>query len=630
MLRLMRDYATSWMIKFILGAIVIVFVFWGVGSFRSQKAGRVASVNGETITIEEYNETFRNLVEQMRQQFGNNLNDDMIKTLNLEQQALDRLINRRLLLQKAQELKLQVTDEELADAITAIGAFQAAGVFNNRQYQRVLSNYRMTPEMFEQMQKQSMLIEKLSALVFSEVKVADAEALDWYNWQNATVDLDFVLIEPGRYKDIVPEAAAVEAYFEENRETYKTEPQRKARYLFFDPKTYTSQVAISEEDIEDYYTANRDEFKKPQTVEARHILIKVGQDASPEQIESARQKAADIQAKAVAGQDFAELAKTYSEGPTKDKGGYLGVFERDRMVKPFADKAFSMAAGEISEPVKTRFGWHVIKVEQVNPASIATQQDAEPEIRKKLTERQAKTLAYDAAEKLLDRYYEADDLLALAQEQDLKVVTTSFFTQTQGPKEVISPAPFAQAAFGLKEMDVSDILDLDDGYYIIQVIESLPARVPALDTVRDKVQKDLIEVQQDQKAQQAADALFAAVKGGATLEEEAAKLEIEVKTTGPFKRNGAIPQIGYEREIAAQAFRLSTAGTMGPEVYKGNKGYYLIRLREKKAPEAAGFDKEQANIKQTLLQQKRNETFSAWLEQLKAQSEILITKDFSE
>ena len=180
----MRDYATSWMIKFILGAIVIVFVFWGVGSFRSQKASQVAKVNGEVITIEAYREAYRNLVEQMRKQFGGNLNDDLIKTLNLEQQALDRLINRHLLLQQARKLDLKVSDQELADAIAAIEAFKAAGVFNNRQYQRVLSNYRMTPESFEQMQKQSMLMEKLSDLIFSGVKVSEAEARDWYNWQN--------------------------------------------------------------------------------------------------------------------------------------------------------------------------------------------------------------------------------------------------------------------------------------------------------------------------------------------------------------------------------------------------------------------------------------------------------------
>ncbi len=159
----------------------------------------------------------------------------------------------------------------------------------------------------------------------------------------------------------------------------------------------------------------------------------MSQDATPEQVDSARQKAADIHAKAVAGEDFAELAKTYSEGPTKDKGGYLGTFERDRMVKPFADKAFAMSAGEISEPVRTRFGWHVIKVEQVNPASTATRQEAEPEIRKKLTERKAKTVAYDVAENLLDRFYDADDLLELAEEPDVRVATTSFFTRTQGP-----------------------------------------------------------------------------------------------------------------------------------------------------------------------------------------------------
>ncbi len=162
------------------------------------------------------------------------------------------------------------------------------------------------------------------------------------------------------------------------------------------------------------------------------------------------------------------------------------------------------------------------------------------------------------------------------------------------------------------------------------MIELLPPRVPDLDTVRAKVREDLIKVQQEEMAQQTADELLAAVKGGAALEEAAAKQNLAVMTTGSFKRSGAIPQIGYEREIATQAFLLSAPGDIGQDVYKGKNGFYLMRLREKKLPDRAGFEKEKANIEQTLLQQKRSRTFNEWLEQLKAQSEILITKKFSE
>ena len=144
------------------------------------------------------------------------------------------------------------------------------------------------------------------------------------------------------------------------------------RYLKFEPGNYVAKVEISEDEISEYYEEHPDEFQNPKTVEARHILIKVGQDAADEEVAKAKDKIQDILKKARSGQDFAELARQYSEGPSKDKGGLLGSFRREAMVKPFADKAFSMQAGDISEPVRTRFGWHIIKVEKVNEATVST------------------------------------------------------------------------------------------------------------------------------------------------------------------------------------------------------------------------------------------------------------------
>ena len=146
MLRLMREKATSWIIKVLLGAIVVVFIFWGIGSFRAQRVGRVALVNGEQITLDEHREAYNNLVEQLRQRFGNNLNEEMIKMLQVRKQALNQLIDNKLLVQEARRLKFRVSDKELAEAITKIEAFQRAGVFDSLLYQSVLNRLRMNPE----------------------------------------------------------------------------------------------------------------------------------------------------------------------------------------------------------------------------------------------------------------------------------------------------------------------------------------------------------------------------------------------------------------------------------------------------------------------------------------------------
>ena len=158
MLRLMRKQAGSWLIKILLGAIVIVFVFWGVGSFRSQRGDKIATVNGEPITLDEYRDTFDNLVEQLRRRFGNNLDEDMIEKLQVKKQALNQLISNTLLLQEAKRLKFRVSDTELASAISEIPAFQRAGTFDPQLYRNVIERLRMTPEEFEVAQRNAMMI----------------------------------------------------------------------------------------------------------------------------------------------------------------------------------------------------------------------------------------------------------------------------------------------------------------------------------------------------------------------------------------------------------------------------------------------------------------------------------------
>ena len=130
MLSLMRKHAGSWLIKVILGAIVVVFVLWGVGSWTSQRSGRVATVNGDTITIDEYRITYKRLVEQIRQSFGNNANEELIKSLQLEQKALDQLVDNTLMRQAASEMSIRVSDEDLSRSIRSISAFQVAGAFD--------------------------------------------------------------------------------------------------------------------------------------------------------------------------------------------------------------------------------------------------------------------------------------------------------------------------------------------------------------------------------------------------------------------------------------------------------------------------------------------------------------------
>lgn len=628
MLRLMRDYASSWMIKVILGAIVIVFVFWGVGSFRAQKGGRVAIVNGDSITMEEYKKEYNNLIEQLRERFGNRLDDEMIQMLQVENQALNRLIDQKLLLQEAVKLNFRVSDDELAAAIREIKAFQTSGVFDKRIYRSILNRYGLTPEQFEVNQKGFMLTEKLRSFLLGNIKVSDGEAMEWFKWGNASVNIDYILFEPGRYKDIAPSAEEIKTFFVDHEESYKTEPMIKVRFLCFDPDSYRAKAIISDKMIQDYYEAHQEEFKTDKTVEARHILIKVDKDAGLGAVEKAKNKALDILQMAKEDKDFAELAGQYSECPSKEQGGHIGVFRKEAMVKPFADKAFSMKAGEISRPVRTRFGWHIIKVEKINEGSIVSIDEAKKGIRKKLIDEEAKILAYEEAESVFDTIFEGDDLIKASNERNLKLQTTDFFTIKGPDKGIKNRKKFASAAFNLSAMEISDIQDLGDGYYILQVIEKNPGEIPELKDVEEKVMAALIKEKQDEKASTDANEFLSGLKKGKLMSAQRAKYGLQLSSTGFFKRNEPVPDIGLERGIIEAAFKLSNKIKLPEKVIKGRKGYYVISFKERKEAAPEGFVKEKANIKEGLLRQKRIKTFDEWLTQIRNKSKISIEKAF--
>jgi len=624
MLRIMRKQAGSWLIKILLGAIVIVFVFWGVGSFRSERGGRVALVNGDQITLDEYREAYNNLIERLRGRFGSNLDEDMLKQLQVKKQALNQLINNKLLVQESKRLKFRVSEKELADAISNITAFQRAGMFDSRLYANILDRLRMTPEAFEEAQKNAMMIDKLRTLITSSAKISDQEALEWYNWVNASVNIDYVFFDPSRYKDIHPSDEEIKAFFENHKEKYRTDAMVKVRYLNFNPDAFRSKVTLSNEEVREYYDENLETFKIPKTVEARHILLKVNRDADPETVKKTKDRAFDILKLAKEGKDFAKLAKQYSEGPTRDKGGYLGKFKQEAMVKPFADMAFSLKAGEISEPVRTRFGWHLIKVEKVNEASITSFDDAKKNIRKNLTDDMAKNLAYDDADTVSDDVFEGEDLINAAKERNMKILTTEFFSSKGPIKGINDPSKFASVAFNLTDMEISNVQEFKNGYYILQLVDKIQPKIPAFDKVKEKVKLELTKEKQDEKAKEDSETLLAALKSGKTMNTESKKFNLTPKTTGFFKRNGSIPEIGFERDIAEVAFQLTDKKQFSENVLKGSKGYYVIQFKDRKILELENFSKEKEDIKNRLLAQKKSSIFDALLAQIKGKSDITI------
>jgi len=631
MLNLMRKHASSWMIKIVLFAIVVVFVFWGVGSMRSQNETQVAEVNGEVIPLEVYRQTYYRLLDQYRRIYGGQVDDNLLKMLRPNEMALNQLIERVLMRQEADRLKIEVGSDELAQAIYAMQEFQVNGAFNKERYFQILAQNNLSDQGFRMDRSEALLLNKLRSVLLIGIVATEDEAREQYDWTNAKVSVDYVLFTPARYSDLQPTDEEVRAFFDDHKDNYRTQPQIKATYVQFDTSLMKSSVEISDDTIAAYYESHPEDFQAEKRVNARHILFKVDQGADASVNDSQKAEAKRIYEMAKAGKDFAELARQYSEGPTKDKGGDLGWFTRTRMVKPFADKAFSMAAGEIGEPIRTDFGWHVIKVEQIEEATTRSLEEATNEILTKLTNDKAKELALEKAEALYESVYDGDDLMEAGKAQQAPVRETDYFT-AEGPKDsaIVQGRKFAQIAFGLEKMGISEVQDMGSGYVILQVTDRKEAAIPEFDQVAARVKTDTLKDQQRQKAKTDAEAFIAELKKGGTFDAVGAQYSAQPMETPLFGRNAPIPQIGTEQQINEAAFGLTTEKPLAESAVEGRKGWYVIRLKERQTPEDEGFVNEKDSIVQRLTEQKRQAAYQAWLTDLRSRSEITVNQSLIE
>lgn len=621
MLSLMRENAGSWIIKILLGVVVLVFIFLGIGPDRSGDQNVAAEVNKTVISVDDFRIAYNNVLEAYRRQFGDNLNDEFIKMLNLKANTLESLIDRQLIVQEAERFGIKVTDDEVRNLIRGISVFQENGQFNPDRYASYIRYSRQTPEYFETMQRRDLMLKKFQGLLFEVAPVSDDEIRAFYIWEKTGVRIGHVLFDNEAFNDLSPSDDDIMAYYEKNADNYRSEPQVRARYLCFDPADFRSAVTVSDEDIQAFYSANQEKYARPKAVEARHILIRADENAPEETVEEKRLAALNVYEMATkGGQDFAELARTYSEDGSKDQGGYLGTFEQGQMVQPFSDKAFSMKAGEISEPVRTRFGWHVIKVEAVNEARQQALAEVRSDIENRLIQQETENQAYDQVDLIYDALLSGSTMEQAAQMASLPLINSGWFTETAGPVGVDAAARsrFSKAAFELEESGISDILDLDGRYYLLQIAEKKGAEIQPIGDVKARVTADLIRTMKDDRAQAAAASLIASITEGKTTLTDAA----DYKETPAFTRDSRGTDAGIESAVVRAAFALTAEKPLAPEPVKGSRGYYVIRLIDRSAPDLSGLTTEEARIRSELAEKKQAQVSRRWIDQLKARSTI--------
>ena len=632
MLGIFRKHATSWLIKAFFFLIAFVFIFWGGYSYKTREEGQIAKVGDQYISMIEYNKSYQQMIEMFRRQMGGNLNEDLIRQFDLKKQALETLVDRIVLAKAADELGLGATPQEIQARVFQIPAFQTNGQFDQKRYVALLQQNRMTPESFEQSLAEDVAFQKLEGFVKRRAVITEAEIEADFRSSHTPVQVGYVILDPKAFEESVKgDDQAVKEAYEKNQDRYKDPERRQFAYAFFKTEDFLAQVPLSDDEVRQHYEENRDGYHHEAEVRAKHILFSVKEDAPEEEVNTVRAEAQKVLDEARKGKNFTELAKSHSKDPSvAQNAGDLGFFTKDQMVQAFSDVAFSLKPSEISDLVRTPFGFHIIKVEEIRPEKTETLEEVRGNIEGTLKEERARDLAYDRARAFGDLAFGLRDILKAGQSQNLEVkVTDAWLTQKEDLPDVDgSAASVMGKLFPLAEKDVSNVLEVPQGFVVVQVQGVRPPEVLPLEQVKERVEKEYRAEQARKMARDKASELLEAARKGGSLESVVSELKLEMRKTEWFTRKDPDKDLRLlQGANLNEVFELDeTHNPFPPFPYELGNRTVVVQLLGKKTPEES-LDKERPAITERVRRLKENMVWQSWKEEQRKKVKVEVLKE---
>ncbi|OZB73698.1 MAG: hypothetical protein B7X37_07910 [Halothiobacillus sp. 14-55-98] len=496
MLMDLRERIQGWIAYAIIGLISIPFVLWGVGEyFSGGKNQPVAEVDGLPISQQAFEQAVSQQRQAIIQKLGGSVSAEMLQSLNLDQQVLDQMINERVLRVFVQKAGFRAPDAVVADLIRSEPAFKTDGAFDVKKYEAFVAARGTTVANFEAGLKQDIVMQTLENAI-SESTIVTAPELDQIvKLRDQTREIGMVRLDRARVVDTVaaPTDGAIEAYYAAHKGEFIRPERVKLRYIELSPKTLAPSIKVTDAQVQQAY-ANYVKKQEAQVVRTvRHILISVPKNADGAAIEAAKNKALAARAAIVSGKtSFADEARAVSDDPgSKNKGGDLGEVAPGQMVKPFEEAMDALKVGEVSEPVRTQFGWHLIEVTKESHPDIKPLADMRDKMVAEVQEQQVEKIYYNEGEKLSDQSYEhPDSLIPSAEALGLKVQTSDWLDRNSGTG-IAANEKVRQAAFSkevLKQKLNSNLIELGVNHaVVIRVDQHEPATQLTLAEVKDQI-----------------------------------------------------------------------------------------------------------------------------------------------
>ena len=627
MLQNIRDKAQGWIAWAIVILITIPFALWGIQSYLGGGSEPVvASVNGKEITERSLDRSYQQYRQDLRQRLGESFQPEMFDDKRLREEVLHRMVRENLILQTSHDMGLRVGNETVHRMILGIDAFYKNGRFDQQTFERIVRMQGLSPAGFEERLRQDLLSQQLALAVEGSAFITEHELKETIRLVSQTRKVDYFIIPSKDFESDEPVAdAEVQAYYDQHQEQFRSPEQVKLEYILLSTEVVGKTVKVDESALKDYYDTNQEKFGRPEERQASHILIKLDKDADQAQVAEATAKIDDLKRRLQQGEDFAELAKANSEDPgTAEAGGDLGYFGRGIMDPAFEKAVFSLREGEVSDPVRTPFGLHLIKLTGIKAGSVKPFDEARPEVEAAYRKAEGERLYFEMADKLANLSYEdPSSLEPAASELGLQITRTDWIDRNSVEGVLKSPKVL-NAAFSddvRVEHNNSELIELDQlKSIVLRVADYKEASIKPLKEVKEPILAAIKQQRAAAKVREEAEKRLQSVKEGSTLAQVAG--DYKVKTEEALKRSaGAVP-IPLQREIfRAPRPEQGQAVSEMVELNQGNVA--LFSLYEVKD---GSLDEVNENLKPQIRESLRNRLsrrqYDSLLEDLQARADI--------
>jgi peptidyl-prolyl cis-trans isomerase D len=623
MLTILRKRAQSTAIQFLVLAIAVVFIFWGVGTNLSNKRNSVATVNNTEISFTAYQRSYERAVDNFSQQFGGSIPKGLLDNIGMKNQVLNQMIQTELLRQGGRKMGLSTSQLSTREKIKTMPVFQENGIFSMKRYEEILSQNRTNPSSFEADLQSDLLTQRVSSVINDFSMVTDSAVQALIDYGEEKIKLDYVVLNSDDFLDkITVEDQALTEWYKGMQDNYKSEPTIRIKYLFFKYDDDIDQVVLENGVASAQYDNEKDLYETPEKRRARHILFKVTDQNDERLKKEVKEKAAKVLALAKKGEDFAALAQEYSEDQTKTKGGDLGFFGRGQMVKSFDEAVFSMTEGQISELVESPFGYHVIKLETIKPMMTRSFESVENEITTRLKKEKAVGYTFQRASTAYEDIIRAGSIDKYEAEKKAPVVQSDYFPRNSPPPSISTDIQLKENLLSLNKGELSSLIKLDNGYSIVFIDDVKEPEVPKLEDIRQRVEKDYKKEKAVEMTAKAAETLLKDALAKNKLSEAATVLNLKATQSEFIKRSAMQSNANPPAQVAQDAFQLPGSQTLPKEAITIGEKYYIYQIIDRQQKSAEISEEQRKQAEQQLLSEIQNRNLSNWLSHLERNSKI--------